>query len=363
MEKSLFEETVKDRITYLEELIVKEEKASKWNEYLDDLEFLNEILYSQDEFSFYSYTDKFKTEASELLKRNYLWRTFKSFETQTNKVLDIIPNEKKYEISNTDLFEITHDFFKYFDQDYFNNFLKIYNNRNSHTKFIARNKPNLAGENYYIPSLDENFSIIYRSFTIDDIFTVIHESTHGTSALINPYHNTNTKDLFAEVDSTFMELVASDYIDKLFNNTEGTLNRIHTHDSHCCNGIDINDMIRLTKLVGTKKVSISLLENIARNRLFIEPQELRTLLDFNYTNKMSRLLGYMIAIQLYEIYKKDPDKAKFIFKRFILNIKSSEKEYYEWFLEEGINPSDNIKKYHNNINQDIQRLTRKPNNL
>ena len=55
--------------------------------------------------------------------------------------------------------------------------------------------------------------MLFRSHNIGDVTTTIHEFMHATSFSINPNHLYDpNKDFLSEFDTTFIYLLATDYI-------------------------------------------------------------------------------------------------------------------------------------------------------
>lgn len=363
MGKSLFEETVNNRIHILEELLCTSKNILEWDIILEDLDNLKSILGPEEHIK-HTLLENFELNANSLKKFKFLWNSFRSFQNQTNTKIPNIPAVKNIDIPNSAIFQLTHDFYKQLDNEYFNIFLSFYNDKDSNVLIQPLNKNHsVKGTNYYIETFNENFCVINKTSTVDDVLTSIHEFAHGTSALLNPYHTATNKFIYGEVDSIFMELVATDYLKNIFKDNSSIANKLAKHNSYCAICDDIIDKITLTKKINIQDITVEKFKLIARKKILLNEKELKNLLQSSAEEEISYLLSYMIAIQFYNLYIKDPEKSMCLLKKFILVNQSNEYDYYNYLLSQGIYPTKGIKSYHNNIKSEALILTRKPNNL
>ena len=82
--------------------------------------------------------------------------------------------------------------------------------------------------------------------------------------------------------------------------------------------------------------------------------------SFNFANNPDEeyLASYMIAIELYMLYKEDKDKALDILKRIILLDDMSEEEYYSNIKKLGIIPNFSLRNYERCLQEESMKLER-----
>ena len=82
--------------------------------------------------------------------------------------------------------------------------------------------------------------------------------------------------------------------------------------------------------------------------------------SFNFANNPDEeyLASYMIAIELYMLYKEDKDRALDVLKRIILLDDMSEEEYYSNIKKLGIIPNFSLRSFERDLQKESIKLIR-----
>lgn len=291
----------------------------------------------------------------------YLWPEFLKFASTVKKPI-ITPELKRNSLNNDDLLSITHDFYKSLNRFYFSNFMKNFGKRHNHIVYKRYNYENLSGETLALPSLKENYIEIYRDYTNEDILTTIHEYSHAISSNINPNHLSEEKSIFTEIDSLFMEIIASDYISNLFHDNTNVICKSNVLNDHYSNARDYRLMINLIKAerkLPNGFTSNKELKTIAKNKYQILPEVIDDVIGNPNLHNIIYLTSYMFAIELYKVYKEDKEKALHYLKKIIELDNMSELEYYNNIIKLGLIPNLSTKEYYEIVLNDALKLTRR----
>lgn len=361
--------TLEDRFFKLKRLIAKETNPEKLALLKSDYELLNLLIennYYPENNDNLKLLESFKEIKNDLIHYQFTWKDIKKFYNITkDNELDFF-SLKQLSLSKETLLTITHDFYKSLDHQYYQYFLNFFHNTNTHITFKAAHlDEDYSGESIMLPSINEYFVKIERIFTIEDIITTIHEYSHLISSKINYNHILPAKNLLSEIDSLFMELIASDYLENLFKNDEANIAKIINHESYISTSEIFNDLF---KLITIEKNLISgyqsnkTLKQFALSKCSLQPLELEGLINNYNTNSITYLTSYLFAIELYNLYKTDQEKAIYYLKKIILLICNDEKEYYDNIKKLGIIPNQTIQSFNNEINNEILKLNLKKQN-
>ena len=298
----------------------------------------------------------------ELTPMEFLWPDFQEFAQLTPKFIKS-PTLKRCNLSKNDLLSITHDFYKQLNSFFFGNFMKNFYRRNDHIVFRIHEENSLyVGETITLPSLKESFIEILREYTTEDVLTTIHEYSHATSTSINPYHLSSSKTLYTEIDTIFMELIASDYLDKLMKSFNAPIikadkiNEFSGNAETLCAQIDLIEAERQQKNGFRNNKH---LKQIALEEYDIEPDEVEDILNFPQIHSSIYLTSFMFALELYKMYKEDQEKALYYLKKIILLDDLSEEQYYHSIKRFGIIPNLSTSEFYKECKSDVLRLTRK----
>lgn len=361
-------DTLQERLILIEKLIKNETDPKKLQLLKKDYYELQKHI---DDYYDRTPNEKMKLlETFQYLKKNlnqieFLWLDFQEFARIVNKPI-FVPDLKKCSLSKTDLLDITHDFYKSLNKFFFGNFMKNFYRRNDHIVFRGDDNLGLSGTTLTLSSLKESFIEIFRHYTFEDILTTIHEYSHATSASINPKHLDGTKSLYSEIDSIFMELIASDYIDSLFKDDFSTIFKAEKLYEYCDNASKLSIIIGAIEDEPKAKegyVSNKQLKHTLQKEFAVIPDEVDFIIDEQNKYSPIYLTSYMFALELYRLYKEDKEKALYYLKKIILLEDMSEYEYYCNIKRFGIIPNLSLQSHYKEIKRDALKLTRKKSNF
>ncbi len=300
---------------------------------------------------------------------NYLWDDYIDFYNYANTFFKDYDEElslKRNSLSKKDILILTHDFYKQLNPFIYGNFMKLFYRRNDHVTFNPvhpdLNKGLCNGMSTSLLSCKEAYLEIGRNYTIDDVVTTIHEYGHATSALICENHELDNKFLYSEVDTLFLELASLKYLKEVTKDKNVSILKIMDYIENYNRSLDINDMIaikeRENSISGGYKTN-KMLKEMAFKTSNIYNEELESIIDNINSNSYVYLTGYLYALELYNTYKEDKEKALNDLKKFICLNANDEKGYYKKIKQLGIIPNLHIDNFNKEISNDLHKLTLK----
>ena len=290
-------------------------------------------------------------------KNDYLWKHFQKLETLTNIYSYFDPVLKKDKKSNDELLTISHDFYKeMFTKEYYKLFMSLYNNKQNIIKFAKRKNDSMFhGFTYPFITSNDVFIEVFKKDTIDDIFVLNHEFMHAIAFLMNNNVCNYGKSLYDEIHTIFAELLTKDYI----NNDEAILANLLNYNSIVYHNQSVNSFINLICYEKTTKKIKNRYQLLKYAELLSLDYDL--LKEFFITNAENNSLGYMYAVELYNIYIKDKEKALYILKKIIQTNYSKEINHYKLLEKLGLRPNKHMKSYLDNMDKDILKIEKKQN--
>lgn len=269
-------------------------------------------------------TLKIILEANELLENNNYPRNLFSINTSKEQILT---TTKSFYNGIGGIFnDIYEDYYK--TNAIYINFIPNYDNSQCGNIFRPR-------------GIQEAFINIMLFNNPYDIATSIHEHSHAISSSIMEDHVDN--DLLGEVDSIFFELLYTDslsikeytkeQIKNLKEITIGIRNRLF-------NSIDIKNIIYTKNIRDIKTIT-----KLTNNKYYLEEDEINSIIHSSLSIYIKYALSYLIAIELYYIYKRCESKALYTLEE-IINIDEDEELIVLKVLQElGIYPGRNFKRF------------------
>ena len=356
--------TIEDRLLKLKKLLLTEANNQVREQISYDIAILENYLESQDVLHY----DELKLlESYDCVKED-----FSSVQFLISDFIDFYEYIKKplrqFEIKNNslskgDILDLTHDFYKSLDRHFYSNFMKQFRLRNNHIRFRQfSDEESIYGQTIVIPSLNEFFVDILRKNTIEDVLSTIHEYMHITSFTINPNHGGLSKHLFREIDSLFSEISAIDFLYEKLHDDNLIALKIKTFNDFF---IYARDIYLNSKLIECEETTLEgytnnkLLKQIAKYRCDIDNQELVDILNNTDTATFRYLIGYLFALELYNIFTVDKDKALYILNKIITLNCYDEEAYYNEIKKLGLIPNLSLREIYTDLKTDSLRLSRK----
>ena len=357
-------DTLKERIDYLNYLSFKpdisEEMLKEILIDIDQLEYYIECQELNTNYDFRPLLEVYQRTKNTYLDIPYLWFDFHEFARLSNSNYLDIPTPKRNSLSKKDILELTHDFYKQLDKTIYGYFMK--NWRKNHINFERYNK-DFLGETVFIKSLCESFIRVDRVFTSEDLLTSVHEYGHAISFQINPNNIIKNKDLFTEIESLFFELVASDFFTKSIG-PEYTYSKAHYFNTCIKMASQIETYLKLIqeeKKLGRSFISNKELKNIGKI-YNISPEEIECYLRKPLSYSHYYLTSYLFAVELYNLYKEDKEKALTLLQK-IIRLKDLQPEQYYYNIKRlGFIPNQSMPTFINELKSDVLKYTKKKNN-
>ena len=358
-------EVIKDRIKYLQKQLELEKDHRKRKLYRYDIESLECYLddfYDTDIEDRMKLLDGYDMVKNNLFKTPFIWNDIKEFKDITETPLIYIPNQPRSSLSKEDILNLTHDFYKSLNHEFFINFMKNFRRRFDHIAF--RNPLPNKGKGCALTFIttDEAFINIYRDFTLDDVFTTIHEYMHTTSNCINKYHLCRPKNLYMEIDTIFAELIAADYLESIFKNGDPSLIRAYEHGRYVCIADELSvkiELLEYEKALGHRFKNNKELKLAAKEHCDVLGEEIDELFTSPNFSGKDYIVSYMFALELYKIYLNDKEKALYLLKKIILLECRSPEEYYSNIKKLGLFPNLSSHELHKQFTDEALTLTRK----
>ncbi len=257
-----------------------------------------------------------------------------------------------FPMSDEQVMEDAHDFFKGQGDFFSSHFAEFENEANDHLKFVSE-KSNTAGETLFLNSVGEAYVFVPNYSNITKFTILIHESEH----VIDFYSNPQFLDahVISETAAVFMELIACDYIAKkykLFNDAFQRKNFLHTLIKSQATLLE--DKIEMLDIVNKNK-------HLEHDELFVlleesefSMEDVKFYLEATITQDNSYQIPYLIAIELYTIYKRNKKLALKILEDIIIN--GSQYNIFELLEKYGITLNRNILDYENKLYKKITTL-------
>ena len=231
-----------------------------------------------------------------------------------------IYHRKNYKINKKDTFELIDNFYKSFDKEIYNHFKTVLNN--CKINYYKNNDIN-DGEIISVPILGKNYIGIAKKRDIrEEVVSLTHELGHAT--ILDMNKKRYYYDKFTEIESFFFELLGCDFFAKELNDKffieekKGYL----SYNFELAEGILNTKSLILRLFKENSKISSKKFDKIMKQ----DSEYLSLDIDLDVTY----LFSYIVAIELYENYLIDKDKA--LQKLINITSNSNEKSEYERIL-------------------------------
>lgn len=322
---------LKDKVNKKDKAIVLDD-IYKLSEFLDDKVKIEKVEYIIQNMMI---LDKYKYILKELGRFNTL------FQERDISHLFLPLSDSYY--SDNDVLCFINDFYKSLGNDIYDNFSINFRKKDYNFKFIDGSFNNryglFAGFTIAINYLKKNYIEVENANSVQKIMYATHEYAHATAREITSYKKIN--DEISEVESLFMELLAIDYYKNLLGKND--------FDKYAYNNLNsmlnsANYVIRVNNAYKTINKMIKSNTNIDEIKNFdiFKDMDSYVIADIIYPH------CYLLAVELYEEYKIDPEKALYKYKKIINNNVLYSKIF--------IKPNDNITNYGDEVIKLVKKL-------
>ena len=297
----------------------------------------------------------------EIIKKynNILERQFQKHETSIDEMgSELIMVTELHKLKNYSLdecLEIAKEFFGNLDNTFYRNFLKIYNNRYKLIKESKEANYEHDGVCTFVGGLNKPYIWIDNVDGLQKVATLIHELGHATMLLNYPDRLVNARDSFGtEIESILFEIIyASEFLDK-DNFEKAILNYEYIENYESAKYILIQE--KITK--NFKGTTIDLNKEFYRKlkeKYKITHKEIDYSLYIDAIEYGQYIISYMIALEIYNIFKQDKKEALKILRRFA---KEHKNDTYQT-INKYIPDLPNSKKELENKFKETQKIIRK----
>ena len=357
------EKVLKKRYSRLSELAQKTTDEDKKKSLLEDMAVLKDLLKffrSESRPQTLAITKYKKENPSETINKIYdyfnlgykefkfLWNDFKEFDKLSINRKIKLSELKECNLELNDLFTLVHDFYHSLNPYFYENFMKNFIKRNTNLKLSKIiGDGHCAGITNFLVYYKEAYINAVTSNNIWDFMVLAHEYCHATSCQINNNQLKNSGKIpFDEIDTTFIELLAADYYDDVFKNNKAPILKSIRHRESIFSAKRVNEVIDIINLKESD-VPKEKEEYLKTNINSFEQYKKITSFEERY------VIGYIVAIELYQLYQKDKEKALDIFKQIILLDYNSMEENYNAILNLGIIPNEHLEEYQDALNKSL----------
>lgn len=203
---------------------------------------------------------------------------------------------------------------------------------------------------FFIPLFYKKMGYVFvpNNPTAEMVANLCHELVHYTAFKTNYNHlYENGKKNLREIDAIFYQLLIDDYLDKVLNNNDGSVNQAMLYTIVSSQAISIKTKLQMRYLANKSLKEITSWDEMA-NELqdyfgLMSPYRLEAFFNTNIEQDCYHLTSYIYAIELYELYQSDPELALFKINNFI-RLKNKD-NYFDELSKLEIIANQNIKNY------------------
>ncbi len=296
------------------------------------------------------YLKMYRLAKNYLKQISYTWDDLKEFYTLTKGII-VKPNLylKTLNLSNEDLITLTHDFYQSLGGNIYHTFMKAFKEKDNHLSF-QKSSSKHDSRSFILPVtyLDEYFVKIYKEKCIEDLISIVHEYGHVIAISTNYKYNIDS--FWGEIIPILMGLLVLDYYHKLTNDKNVFLYNMAVHNQKTDQSCSINDLLNIIKAEKSKFKNEYEFRKTVKD-LNISDKDLDLTMEDINSEAYCYLPAYMIAIELYMQYKKDPEKTLYNLQQ-MLNFKLVNlKEDYQKLKLLGIEPNLYLEEFQEDLNQ------------
>ena len=225
-------------------------------------------------------------------------------------------------ISNVEILSLVDKFYQQFDKELYDYFLEVYRDRENYLRFLSLKENDNCktdGNTLFIDGVRKNFITIYETTPISTFECTVHEYGHAIANLINPeVAYADREDFFAEVASIFPELVALyenngnfDEIQILYSLYSTLVTYVNNAEYLCLHTPVINAWSDNKHIMGS-----IFFDELDKN-YDIDDECFEEILSTTIEDQGVYVISYVVALELFNIYKRDKKKALDLFKKFL----------------------------------------------
>lgn len=263
-----------------------------------------------------------------LLEDDYYYLTPTSFLWPYIKMLASIENDYKLKFSsdNTnfkkkDIIELIHIFFKNgTTKEIYELFCKIYKENKKNIHFLEESECNYFGETIYLEYFKKTYIQVFKRYSFEDVTTFAHEFGHALQFNMN-FHNNLYRELnvYIEIISIFFELICNEYFVNNGFRKDATINSFSILDVHLTDAKNLSKELTLLDTIRINEFESKLVlrKNIDILVSSISSKEIESLMYINPSSDYIYVLAFLVATNLFMVYKNDLEKAFYMVNKII----------------------------------------------
>ena len=240
-------------------------------------------------------------------------------------------------LSKKEIFDAVHEFYKGTNKYFYNKYLLFEKNKNK----ILNYRPELDSDDgtcLSFPLVKSRYLEVGGDGAVQNtLVSLSHEIGHFIGSIINEERYFDD-DKFVEIESLFFELISNDYFYKTFDNNKFKENLIdYAYTYHD----DARNIMAFKKVNDDTFKKLYKLDNPYHYYGEIS-KKVPYYKNVDVDDKMKYLFSYLVALELYELYKEDKDLALYKLKE-IVRPNNRKSEYQR--ITENIELNNNMKEH------------------
>lgn len=258
----------------------------------------------------------------------------------------IDPKYNDVSLSDEDAIDICRDFYSKQGPFFSEAFEDYYKTAQDRLMFFPPNI-NSEGEIHYLQVTGDAFVLCPDYKDLRKASILIHEGEHVIDCFNNPSYYKNV--IVREIGSTFMEMIGCDHLSKVLSLEEdGEIRKYHIHSIIKSAALYIPDKMSILDLLSNNK-SLSEGKAVKRIRsvLGYDKEYVSYLFQSNIVEDYYYQVAYMVAIELYNIYINDKERALYILKDIIMN--GNDDNIFNILKKHNICIGSNVVKYEDDM--------------
>ena len=343
-EKTWDVHTLNNRLNYYQKLLTKaktqEEKMALYKTIKSYQEFISTFhnRYKKPSFSYIAQADRnffeksIQTISILLDANNYIVSNGINLTAEASNI--IVPKEK--------IITATNDFYNYIGGIYLERYNEYYQTGAIYIKFSKAANNKLGGDILIPEGVNEAFINVNSFNGLFDIATSVHEHGHAIGTSINKNHLRNP--FVNEVETIFFELLYLDTIDKNEYDFEeikkAKAASIFIYNGYL-NSIDFKYMTTLKGISDRKRA-----QEIIREKYELDADYIDGELLYPLDNLVNYATSYLVAIELFLLYKRNSYAALNILEQIIRIESYNEEDILNTLHNYGIIPGKNLKAFY-----------------
>lgn len=262
----------------------------------------------------------------------------KRFRELTAQKMFNVPELPCNNLSQNQLINLLLGFYNSVDPELYSVLKTIF--ANSSIRFTKDSNSSVYGETYFLHYKKECFISINSFNTLQDFFTIIHEFAHGINFYFNNESDSVKNKYFMEIITLFMELLAADYYQQTFRSTDPIIYTANEFNNYVLIARNIDALLKL-------------LSQVSMN---FKSSQTRKILNSNKNGNQIYLTAYLFAIELYHLYKIDPEYSLYLLKYILRLPIDNPPSFYKQLIDLDLVPNAHLSEHYQNLFENVQSL-------